>query len=29
MPVTKAKKTLQVEKLTKDLKNVSNIVVAT
>ena len=29
MPVTKAKKTLQVEKLSKDLKNVSNIVVAT
>jgi len=29
MPVTKAKKTAQVEKLTKDLKNVSNVVVAT
>ena len=29
MPVTKAKKTEQVEKLTKDLKNVSNVVVAT
>ena len=29
MPVTKAKKTLQVEKLSKDLKNVSNLVVAT
>ena len=29
MPVTKAKKTEQVEKLSKDLKNVSNVVVAT
>ena len=29
MPVTKAKKKEQVEKLSKDLKNVSNIVVAT
>jgi large subunit ribosomal protein L10 len=29
MAVTKAKKTEQVEKLSKDLKNVSNIVVAT
>jgi len=29
MPVTKAKKTHQVEKLSKDLKNVSNVVVAT
>jgi large subunit ribosomal protein L10 len=29
MPVTKAKKTQQVEKLTRDLKNVSNVVVAT
>ena len=29
MPVTKAKKTQQVEKLSKDLKNVSNVVVAT
>ena len=29
MPVTKAKKTQQVEKLSKDLKNVSNLVVAT
>jgi large subunit ribosomal protein L10 len=29
MPVTKAKKIEQVEKLTKDLKNVSNVVVAT
>ncbi len=29
MPVTRAKKTQQVEKLTKDLKNVSNVVVAT
>ena len=29
MPVTKARKTEQVEKLSKDLKNVSNIVVAT
>src|SRR5271165_6756705 len=29
MPVTKARKTEQVEKLSKDLKNVSNVVVAT
>jgi len=29
MPVTKAKKTEQVEKLSKDLKKVSNVVVAT
>jgi len=29
MPVTKARKTEQVEKLSKDLKNVSNLVVAT
>ena len=29
MPVTKAKKVEQVEKLSKDLKNVSNVVVAT
>ena len=29
MPVTKAKKTEQVEKLSEELKNVSNIVVAT
>src|ERR1039458_4151097 len=29
MPVTKAKKTEQDEKLSKDLKNVSNVVVAT
>src|SRR5438309_11877102 len=29
MPVTKAKKTEQVEKLSKELKNVSNVVVAT
>jgi large subunit ribosomal protein L10 len=29
MPVTRAKKTEQVEKLSKDLKNVSNVVVAT
>jgi len=29
MPVTKAKKTQQVEKLSKDLKDVSNVVVAT
>jgi large subunit ribosomal protein L10 len=29
MPVTKAKKNEQVEKLSKDLKNVSNVVVAT
>ena len=29
MAVTKAKKTEQVEKLSKDLKNVSNMVVAT
>jgi large subunit ribosomal protein L10 len=29
MPVTKAKKTEQVEKLSKELKNVSNLVVAT
>jgi len=29
MPVTRAKKTEQVEKLTKDLQNVSNAVVAT
>jgi len=29
MAVTKAKKSQQVEKLTKDLKNVSNVVVAT
>lgn len=29
MPVTKAKKTEQVEKLSKGLKNVSNVVVAT
>ncbi len=29
MAVTKAKKTEQVEKLSKDLKNVSNVVVAT
>jgi large subunit ribosomal protein L10 len=29
MPVSKAKKTEQVEKLGKDLKNVSNVVVAT
>src|SRR5258707_732119 len=29
MPVTKAKKTAQVEKLSKDLKNVSSMVVAT
>src|SRR6202051_2344745 len=29
MAVTKAKKTEQVEKLSKDLKNVSNLVVAT
>jgi large subunit ribosomal protein L10 len=29
MAVTKAKKTAQVEKLTKDLQNVSNVVVAT
>jgi len=29
MPVTKAKKTEQVEKLSKDLKNVSNVVVTT
>jgi len=29
MPVTKAKKTEQVEKLSQDLKNVSNVVVAT
>ena len=29
MPVTKARETEQVEKLSKDLKNVSNVVVAT
>src|SRR3984957_11867618 len=29
MPVTKARKTQQVEKLSQDLKNVSNVVVAT
>ena len=29
MPVSKARKTEQVEKLSKDLKNVSNVVVAT
>ena len=29
MAVTKAKKTAQVEKLSKELKNVSNVVVAT
>src|SRR6202021_206711 len=29
MPVTKARKTEQVEKLSKDLNNVSNVVVAT
>jgi len=29
MPVTRAKKSQQVEKLTKDLQNVSNVVVAT
>jgi len=29
MPVTRAKKTEQVEKLSKDLKSVSNVVVAT
>jgi len=29
MPVSRAKKTEQVEKLSKDLKNVSNVVVAT
>ena len=29
MPVTKARKTEQVEKLSKDLQNVSNVVVAT